>query len=304
MIKRKLSKRPPRIVIHGVASVGKTTLAAHAPNPVFICCEDGAREVDAAVYTFDDKDRVVPKTLDEFRAAVRDITKNHDGYQTLVIDGVSDLDRLVAQHLCAKNPKWGGDIQFLGYGRPEALILGIWREMVVEFEEANNAGLGIILLGHSRVENFAPPDAPNYSRYQLSVTSHKLGDVAGLLFGWSDIYGFARFVQMTTESGKRTIGTGIQGARVMHLQRTDSHDAKCRYKNAPAQIPMSWSELERVMSAGDLKPEDLRSQIEALLPQLPEDKRAATTTWLASNLSIDDLVIGLDRVRAVATLTQ
>jgi hypothetical protein len=302
MIKRKITKRPPRIVVHGVASVGKTTLAAHSPSPVFICCEDGAREVDAAVYTFDDKDRVQPKTLDEFRAAVRDITKSHEGYKTLVIDGVSDLDRLVSQHLCAKNPKWGGDIQFLGYGRPEALILGVWREMVAEFEEANNAGLGIILLGHSRVENFAPPDAPNFSRYQLAVTSHKLGDVAGLLFGWSDVFGFARFMQMTTEAGKRTIGTGIQGARVLQLQRLDSSDAKCRYKNAPAQIPMSWAELERVMTAGDVNAEDLRSQIEALIPSLPADKRAATTAWLTDSLTVDDLVIGLDKVKSVITL--
>jgi hypothetical protein len=31
----------PRILIHGVAGVGKTTFAAAAPNPVFILTEDG-----------------------------------------------------------------------------------------------------------------------------------------------------------------------------------------------------------------------------------------------------------------------
>ena len=33
--------KPPRILIHGVHGVGKTTFAADAPNPVFIVTEDG-----------------------------------------------------------------------------------------------------------------------------------------------------------------------------------------------------------------------------------------------------------------------
>lgn len=304
MIKRKVGKRPPRIVIHGVASVGKSTLASNAPDPIFISCEDGSRELDVATWVFDDKDRVQPKNLEEVRTAIKEITKSHEGYKTLVLDGMGDLDRLVQQHLCSKNPKWGGDIQFLGYGRPEALILGVWREIVVELEEANNAGLGIIMLGHSRVDNFAPPDSPNYSRYQLAVTSHKLGDVAGLLFGWSDIFGFARFEQMTTEAGKRTIGTGIQGARALHLQRMDSWDAKCRYKNAPATIPMSWVELDRVMKASDISEAAIRAQIVDLVPRLPEEKRVPMMRWLETpGVTLDNLVQGLDAAKASILLT-
>lgn len=305
MIKKKIAKRPPRITIYGVPKVGKSTLAAHAPSPVFIACEDGCRELtpQPAVWTFDDKERIQPKTLDEFRDAVQKITKDPQGCKTLVVDGISDLDRLVQQHLCARNPKWGGDITYLGYGRPEALILGTWRELLVDLEAANNSGLGVILLGHHKVEKFSPPDSPEFTRYQLAVTSHKQGDVAGMLLAWSDIFGFARFVQMTMESGKRLIGSGVQGARVLHIQRTDSHDAGSRYKNAPAQIPMSWTELERVMNAGDLNPEDLRAQIDALIPQLPADKREATSKWLSTNLTVDDLVLGLDRIRGAVLLT-
>jgi biotin transporter BioY len=33
--------KPPRILIHGVAGVGKTGTAASAPNPVFLQTEDG-----------------------------------------------------------------------------------------------------------------------------------------------------------------------------------------------------------------------------------------------------------------------
>ena len=32
---------PPRILLHGVAGIGKTTFAAGADEPVFLCTEDG-----------------------------------------------------------------------------------------------------------------------------------------------------------------------------------------------------------------------------------------------------------------------
>ncbi len=299
-IKKSISKRPPRLICFGLPSVGKTTLASQAPSPVFICCEDGARELNVAAWVFDEKsERVQPKSLDEFRAAVKSISTSHDGYKTLVIDGIGDLDKLVQKHLCDQNPKWKGNIQFEGFGRPEAMILGVWRELIVDFEEANASGLGIILLGHSRVDKHSPPDSVPIDRYQMAVTSHKLGDVAGMLFGWADVVGFAKFQPMLIEEGKRTRGVGIQGARIMHLQRTDSYDAKCRYKNAPAQIPMSWTDLARVMEAPDLVESDIRAELELVIPQLPEEKQPIIRNWLSGQLTVDELAQGLDRARGM-----
>ena len=40
--------KPPRILIHGVAGVGKTTFAAEANNPVFVQTEDGLGTIPAA----------------------------------------------------------------------------------------------------------------------------------------------------------------------------------------------------------------------------------------------------------------
>lgn len=291
---KKIGKRPPRIVIHGVASVGKTTLASQMPSPVFIACEDGSRELDVATWVFDG-DRVVPKTLEEFRTAVRAITKSPDGCKTLVIDGATALDNLVITQVCTDN-RWKNPQQ-PGFGKGEASIFAVWREVIAELEAANDAGLTVVILGHSRVENFNSPDSASFGRYQLAVTSHKLGDVAGFLFGWSDVFGFARFEQLLTKTGERTITVGVQGARVLYLQRTDAFDAKCRSKYAPAQIPMSWPELAKVISAESASPTDLRTAITELLPQLPEDKRTATVTWLAGELSVDDLTLGLERVK-------
>ncbi|NDD13350.1 MAG: oxidoreductase, partial [Betaproteobacteria bacterium] len=40
--------KPPRILIHGVAGVGKTTFASQANKPVFIQTEDGLGTNSAA----------------------------------------------------------------------------------------------------------------------------------------------------------------------------------------------------------------------------------------------------------------
>jgi len=300
---KKLTTRPFRAVLYGTSSIGKTTLAANAPSPVFLCVEDGARQAGADAWMFDG-DRVTPNSLEEFRTALAAITKSHDGYQTLVVDGLDALDKLAMKHLVDKNPRWNGNFAHEGYGKPESMLLGVWREVVVDLERANNAGLNIILLGHSRVEKFAAPDMPQIDRYQISVTSHKLGDVAGFLSGWSDIVGFCKFEPMLIEEGRRTRGVGIQGARMMYLQRTDSFDAKCRYKNAPAVIPMSWDELERVMTGSDLTCDGVRAQLLELAPRLPEARRSAMLGWLETeNLTLDILVQGLDAAKASAILS-
>jgi AAA domain len=50
--------KPPRILIHGVHGVGKTTYAAGAPDPVFILTEDGLGTLDVPHFplarTFDE----------------------------------------------------------------------------------------------------------------------------------------------------------------------------------------------------------------------------------------------------------
>ena len=41
-----LHPTPPRIVLHGTPGVGKSTVAAHAPNPIVIQTEDGLGQID------------------------------------------------------------------------------------------------------------------------------------------------------------------------------------------------------------------------------------------------------------------
>lgn len=300
---KKLSKRPFRLLAYGPPSAGKSTLAAHSPKPVFLCCEDGARELNVDAWSFEG-DRVTPNSSEEFRKAVQTLAKDHAGYETLVVDGLGALDKLMQKEITDAHPKWNGNFQHEGFGKPEAIIFAKWREILVDLERANHAGLNIVLIGHARIVKHSPPDAAPYDRYQVDVTGNsKDSNTAGMFLEWCDTQVFCRFEQMTVEEGKRTRGGTIQGNRVMYLQRTEAWDAKARSKHAPAVIPMSWSELDKVMNASQVKPEDVRAQIEVLIPQLPADKQAATSKWLTEKLTLDDLVMGLDRIRGVVSLS-
>jgi hypothetical protein len=299
---KKLTRRPFRLLAYGTPSVGKTTLAASSPKPVFLCCEDGAREVQADAWMFSG-DRVTPSSVEELKGAIRSLTKEHAGYETLVLDGLGALDKLLQKEICDANPRWGGNFMELGYGKPEAIIFGKWREIVVELERANDAGLNIFLVGHAAVVNHTPPDAPQFNRYQVAVTGNKTSDTSGFFFEWCDTVAFCRFEQMvTTDPNKKIRGIGVQGSRIMHLARTDSFDAKCRSKNAPTSIPMSWQDLARVMAHTDMTVDTLRGQFAPLIPQLPADKQSAVSTWIATETSVDALSRELDRLRSVITL--
>jgi hypothetical protein len=52
------STAPPRLMIYGTEGIGKSTLAARAPQPIFIQTEDGLGEIDCHKFplatTFDE----------------------------------------------------------------------------------------------------------------------------------------------------------------------------------------------------------------------------------------------------------
>lgn len=73
--------KPPRVLIHGVAGVGKTTFAGQANKPVFIQTEDGLGTLSAANFP-------LSRTFDEVMEALAALyTEKHD-FATVVIDSV------------------------------------------------------------------------------------------------------------------------------------------------------------------------------------------------------------------------
>ena len=88
-LRRIRATQPPRVLIYGPPGMGKTTLAAEFPSPVFLQVEDGTPG-DLELASFGRLD-----SLDEVNGAIDALyTDDHDR-QTLVIDSLDKLEPLV-----------------------------------------------------------------------------------------------------------------------------------------------------------------------------------------------------------------
>ncbi len=236
-ISRSSGIKAPRIVVHGPAGVGKTTLGCGAPNPIFIQTEDGLGklEVDAfpMMTSFQD-------VLDALSALY---TSEHQ-YQTVIIDSLDHLEPLVWQHLCDHYVGPKGEryqsIEDFGYGKGFLLALDLWRQLLEGLDALrNDKGMAFILIAHSEIKRFESPMTDSYDRYQIKL--HKRA--SDLVQESVDCVMFADYktVIEKEEGGFNKVKTrGIStGQRYLYTEARPSFVAKNRY-GLPAELPLNW----------------------------------------------------------------
>lgn len=278
---------PLRMFIYGPGGAGKTTFAASAPDPIFLCVEEGSGQFDVRRVNFEPDgatERTQPRDWNEIVSAVESIATEDTGARTFVLDGMDQADVLCQEHVL-RGSKWGTIQEYSGgYGRGESSALQVWRALFRRIEEIwTRRRMNIVLLGHSKVKRFNNPEGPEFERYQPSLTDHPQGNVAGFVLGWSDITGFARYETLTAEQGKgRIIGIG-DDKRLLHLHRAAAWDAKCRPFGVPSTLALPYDRpFDTLMAAikDGRSPTRLREEIVGLLGAAPEDVRRKVEAWL------------------------
>jgi hypothetical protein len=248
---------PGRHIIHGVEGVGKTSLAANMPAPVFIQTRG-----ETGLETLIDSGRLpeVPhwpecQDWDELRGAIVELTEHDHSYKTLVIDTVNGAERLCHEHVCRRD--YGGDWGergFTGYMRGFEVSLGDWREFLTLLDRLRETRrMGIVGLCHTKVKNFRNPEGPDYDRYQPDMhdktwsLTHKWADTVLFL-------NFETFVSNDKDPKKKGKATGSQ-TRLLYTERHAAYDAKNRH-GLPGEIELggsgadAWSNLKAALAAG------------------------------------------------------
>lgn len=314
-VKRGQLRSQLRHLFYGVEGVGKSSLAADAPNPLFLDIEGGADNLDVARYAFrDGPGGHVPGSYLDVLTAIEDLIANPGhGYATLVIDTVDALEALMHRHLC--DGKFGAGskkgIEDYGYGKGYKAAVEELRRLLSRLEvlRATGDGMQIIFVGHSFVSTFKNPEADDYDRYSLHV--HK--DFGGQIKEWCDVVGFLRFeggaAKLTGDETKGARARGWStGRRLIHLSREAAWDAKCRL-SLPAEIELDaahpWAPFAAATTgAQDATSADLKAAIAAEFDRITGSEPDAPFTTAAGKVTSRAELGAIAATADTATLTR
>lgn len=288
-ITRGALKEPERIIIHGAPGIGKSSLAAQMPRPLFLDLEHGTQQLDVARV-----DNIA--TWAQLNATLHSLASEDTGFETLVIDTLDRAEWLCHQHVCelARVPS----IEKVGkFGAGWTAAYEHFRGFAKRLEEIRaRRRMKIILISHSKVEKVPNAAGDDFDRWTLKVNKQ----IAGMFYEGFDAVLFARLrtYTRTTENG-RTRGVG--DARVIETQESPAWLAKNRY-GLPKQINLDWTELAAGLDRGATEQAAaLRVEVDAALVRLSgldTDEGARATAAGASASDVRSLSALLNKLHA------
>lgn len=227
LVKTGIEKKPPRIVLYGPHGIGKSTFGASTPLPVFLPTEDGLTTID--VPHFD-----TAKKLDDVWQYMTALIKEEHSFKTVVIDTIDWLETLIFAQVCADGGK--ANIEDFGYAKGYTYALKYWDKFLNGLEAIRAKGLAVLLLAHSEIKPYSPPDSTAYDRYQIAI--HKAA--AARIEEYSDAVLFCNYKVFITKDGLKTKASG--GERVIYTSPSPAYRAKNRY-GLEDELPFEWDAI-------------------------------------------------------------
>jgi len=194
---KRSSPLPPRDLIYGIQGVGKTTLAAQMPAPIFLATEDGLSGLEGVAHW---EIRSYQDCID----AVSVLHGEHQ-FQTAVFDTVTAFEPMLNRRLLQQAGLDSLDKVAGGYSKWRMESLPLWQDVLEGLDSLRiNSGMRITLIGHSTDKEIKPPVTDTFRKYALDLLNDK---AASLLYRWADVVGFANYKLTVTgaqpKSGER-----------------------------------------------------------------------------------------------------
>lgn len=222
--------RPRRVLLYGTAGIGKSTWASMAPKPVFVQTEDSLTDIDCAHFP-------IATSYADVCQAVHELATEDHHFETVVVDSVDWLEKLIAQQVCEEGGK--ESLADFGFGKGYETAVSKWLTVFGLLDAVHQRGLHVVLVGHSQISRFEDPVHGSYDRFEPRVHKKSLP----LVVEWCTEVLFASyraFVKSEDQGfGKsRKVAVG-DGERIVKTQERPTHIAKNRL-GLPYELPLDW----------------------------------------------------------------
>lgn len=232
--------RAQRVVIYGPEGIGKSSLAAQFPNPLFIDTEGSTDNMDV---TRADK----PTSWTMLMNHIAFVKANPTICQTLVIDTIDWAEALALRYICDHHNKSG--IEDFGWGAGYTYLIEEIGRLLDRLQELIELGINVVLTAHAQVKKFTKPDElGGYDRYELKLSNKKTEtNVSAKVKEWADMVLFLNYKTYIITDDKTKKQKAQGGQRVMQTTHSPSWDAKNRH-NLPEELPMDFAGIAHIFA--------------------------------------------------------
>lgn len=234
-------RKRQKVVIYGPEGIGKSTLAAQFPKPLFIDTEGSTGNLN--VNRFEDK----PTSWTMLTNYIEYVKQNPQVCETLVIDTMDWAERLCIEDILNIYGKKG--IEDFGYGNGYVYVAEAIGRFLNTLQELIDKDIcNVVLNCHAQLKKFEQPDeAGSYDRYELKLGKKTSSQTAPLVKEWADMILFCNYETYAVaadKDGKKFKAQG--GQRVMYTTHHPCWDAKNR-ADLPPKIPLDYAQIAHVI---------------------------------------------------------
>lgn len=215
-----------RIGLYGPPGVGKSTLAAMAPNPIVIDIDHETGHLDLA-------DRRFASTFEELRAHLQGDLPG----ETIIIDNASKAEILAVDYtirtIKAGDGKTVANLEGYGYGKGFRHLYDTWLTLLGDLDRLTEKGKTVVLVMHETIETFPNPAGEDFIRFEPRLQRQRNGPVLSRTVEWlTDLFYIGFDV-----AAKDGLGVGA-GTRTIYGRQRPAWIAKSR----PARDDRPWND--------------------------------------------------------------
>ena len=236
-ITRGVQRGAQRVCIYGPEGIGKTTLAAHFPNPLFIDTEGSTRHIDVARLP----DPTSAAQVEQELHWVAD--QPTPPCLTVVIDTADWLEKLIKQQVM--DSLQIKSMEQMSYGKAYVYVWEAFGRMLSACDRIIKRGVNVVFTAHAALRKFEQPDELGaYDRWELKLQNSAKSNICAMLKEWADLILFCNYEIHTYKTEDDKVKAS-GGQRVMYTSHHPSWDAKNRH-GLPEKLPMDFSGIAHI----------------------------------------------------------